>query len=184
VAEHAIRPLYDALGADGYYQQRGDTYTNPHADAIKALITDNIQQINCDGGVLDFCAGGGEVSQVLHELGVRNITGSDPYTYALYERQNPYPCQRISFDDVIKNGVSGEYSTIICSFALHLCPEKDLFPVVWNLLEAAPQLIVITPHKRPELEKLPAFALEWVAETNTEKGKKVRMKAYKRKFAS
>jgi hypothetical protein len=47
------------------------------------------------------------------------------------------------------------------------------------LLQAAPTLVIITPHKRPELEKLPGVVLAWEDFAETEKGKKVRMKAYR-----
>jgi hypothetical protein len=61
---------------------------------------------------------------------------------------------------------------------LHLCPAKDLFPLTWQLFDSAPLLVVVTPHKRPELEKMSHISLVWEDSVETEKGKKVRMKAY------
>jgi hypothetical protein len=46
------------------------------------------------------------------------------------------------------------------------------------LLQAAPLLVIITPHKRPELEKLQGIELLWEDAVETARGKKVRMKAY------
>lgn len=128
--------------------------------------------------VLDFAAGGGEVTLALRDLGAQNLAGCDPFTFDLFEQQTGLPCLRYSFKDVVKNGLHERYSVIISSFALHLCPQKDLFPLTWNLLQAAPLLVVLTPHKRPELELLPGIALQWEDVVENERGKKVRIKGY------
>jgi SAM-dependent methyltransferase len=175
----AIRPLYETYGAEGYYRDHAGDYANPHFPEIKTLLERNFHRFDCSGGVLDFAAGGGEVAQVLQKLGVEKITGCDPFTFQLFEKNTGLACLRFSFKDVVKGEPLGQYSLIISSFALHLCPPKDLFPLTWNLLQAAPLLVVITPHKRPELEKLPGVQLIWEDFTETERGKKVRMKAYK-----
>jgi hypothetical protein len=173
-----IRPLYDTYGAEGYYRDHAGDYENPHFPEIKTLLERNFSRFDCADGVLDFAAGGGEVAQVLKNMGVDNITGCDPFTFGLFEKNTGLPCLRWSFKDVIKGEPLGQYSLIISSFALHLCPQKDLFPLTWHLLQAAPTLVVITPHKRPELEKLPGVGLVWEDVAETERGKKVRMKAY------
>lgn len=174
-----IRPLYDQHGAEGYYREFADEYENPHLSQIRALLERNFERLDCSSGtVLDFAAGGGEVASALQSLGVKNIVGSDPFTHALFEQKTGLPCLRLSFKDVLREGLSGQYSLIISSFALHLCPPKDLFPLTWNLLQAAPLLVLITPHKRPELEKLQGIQLVWEDCAETERGKKVRMKAY------
>lgn len=175
----AIRPLYDTCGVEGYYRDHADEYANPHFSEIKTLLERNFPRFDFSGGVLDFAAGGGEVAQVLQKLGVEKITGCDPFTFDLFEKNTGLACLRLSFKDVVKGASLGQYSLIISSFALHLCPPKDLFPLIWNLLQAAPTLVIITPHERPELEKLPGVALAWEDFAETEKGKKVRMKAYR-----
>ena len=175
-----IRPLYDEHGAEGYYRAFADTYENPHFPEIKKLLERNMGKFDCSA-VLDFAAGGGEVTQVLQGLGMRGITGCDPFTFDLFEKNTCCTCLRLSFMDVIKNGLPGHYSTIFSSFALHLCPVRDLFSLSWQLLEAAPVLVVLTPHKRPELEKLEGVELLWEDVVSTERGKKVRLKTYKRK---
>lgn len=174
-----IRPLYDAYGAEGYYRDHAGDYTNPHLPQIEALLARNAHRLDTSGGVLDFAAGGGEVSAFLHTQGVTQLIGCDPFTYELFEKQTGLPCLRLSFRDVIRSGLPGQYSLIVCSFALHLCPQKELFPLVWNLLQAAPGLAIITPHKRPELEKLPGIELAWQDTAETARGKKVRMKLYR-----
>ncbi|MBL7810357.1 MAG: hypothetical protein JNN28_21215 [Saprospiraceae bacterium] len=175
-----IRPLYDQYGADGYYQQFSEEYENPHFPLIKALLEKNLFRLDGSAGVLDFSAGGGEVSQVLVSAGWNLVLGCDPYTHQLYTQNTGLPCLQLSFKDVIRSGLPGRYSLIISSFALHLCPEKELFSLVWNLFEAAPVIVVITPHKRPELEHLPGIQLVWEDLVENDRGKKVRMKVYRR----
>lgn len=174
----AIRPLYEAFGVEAYYREQAETYENPHFPEIETLLERNFPRFDCSGGVLDFAAGGGEVTRVLLRLGVLDITGCDPFTFRLFEQQTGLPCLHWSFKDLVKGQSPGRYSLIISSFALHLCPPKDLFSLTWNLLQAAPALVVVTPHKRPELEKLPGIALTWEDAVATERGKKVRIKAY------
>lgn len=174
-----IRPLYDEHGAEGYYRAFSDAYENPHLPEICALLERNLERLDCSGTVLDFAAGGGEVATALQVLGVEHIVGCDPFTHALFERKTGLPCLQLDFKSVIRSGLPGPYSTIISSFALHLCPLKELFPLCWQLFQAAPLLVVITPHKRPELEKLPGVSLVWEDAVKTARGKKVRMKAYR-----
>jgi hypothetical protein len=173
----AIRPLYEAYGAEGYYRQLGDAYENPHAPEIEVLLRRNLHRIGTEG-VLDFAAGGGEVTRVLQSAGVTRIAGADPYTADLYRKNTGLPCEPWSFDDVVRFGIAGRYSAVVCSFALHLCAPRQLFSVAWNLLQAAPLLVVLTPHKRPELEAFDAFVVRWEDHTLTPRGKRVRMKAY------
>ena len=174
----SIRPLYDQYGAEGYYQSQGDSYENPHLPLIERLLERNGHRLNMDGKILDFAAGGGEVTRTLVRMGAREVEGSDPFTWSLYEKKTGLPCHRYSFMDVVKNGLEGSYSTIISSFAMHLCPQKDLFSLTWNLFQATPLLVIITPHKRPELELIPGVELCWQDITEDERGKKVRIKAY------
>jgi SAM-dependent methyltransferase len=174
-----IRPLYDEYGAEGYYRDHAQAYANPHEPEIRHLLTQHFERLDCSGGVLDFAAGGGEVARALQDLGVRRIVGCDPYTFDLFEQKTALPCLRHGFREVIRGAdLGGPYSLTICSFAMHLCPEKDLYPLVRALLDVAPTLVIVTPHKRPELEKLVGVSLAWQAEALTERGKKVRIKAY------
>lgn len=173
----AIRPLYEEHGVEGYYRDHAMAYENPHLPEIRTLLERNRARMDTNR-VLDFAAGGGEVTRVLQDLGVQDISGCDPYTAALYAQNTGQTCLPFSFKDVIRNGLPDPYSVVICSFALHLCPAKQLFPLCWNLLQAAPLLVVLTPHKRPELESLPGIGLVWEDFALTERGKKVRCKAY------
>ena len=173
-----IRPLYDAYGVDGYYRDHAAAYENPHFPEIKTLLERNLHRMDTSR-VLDFGCGSGEVTRVLQAAGIDDITGCDPYTSAQYIEQTGRACWQLSFRDVIKTGMPENFSTIISSFALHLCPVKDLFPLSWNLFQSAPLLVVLTPHKRPELELLPGIEMAWEDFTLTTRGKKVRCKAYR-----
>ena len=148
---------------------------------VAELVRRNYSTWDGKGGILDFCAGGGEVTTVLQECGCKQLSGSDPFTWALYEKNTGIVCHKWSFEDVIRNGCGIRYSTIVCSFAMHLCPQKQLFPLVWNLLEAAPQLVIISPHKRPELEHFEGIRLVSEDEVFTERGKKVRLKTFRKR---
>ena len=186
--EDAIRNQYAEQGVDAYYEQHGNTYTNPHFAQIEALLLQNQSKIDY-AQVLDFCAGGGEVSQILQQAGFTNLLGCDPYTHELYTQQIAQTCLTYNFQEVIQ-GRLNEYvanelnnqafSSIICSFAMHLCPEKQLYPLVYNLFQLTAQIIIITPHKRPALEELAQVNLDFEDFVLTKRGKKVKLKSYSR----
>jgi hypothetical protein len=172
-----IREKYETFGAEDYYKNHATDYQNPHFKEIKALLIQNYLRFDCSN-VLDLSAGGGEVSRILLDLNLGEIEGCDPFTFDLFEKNIQKPCLTHSFMDIVKGVELKKYSAIVCSFAMHLCPDKDLFSLVWNLFQAAPTLLIITPHKRPELEKLPNVKLLWEDFALTERGKKVRIKCY------
>lgn len=174
----AIRSLYAQLGVNAYYRHYGYTYQNPHLNQIIALLTQNQQHLDYSE-VLDFCAGGGEVSLILKQLGFPNSKGSDPYLQELYQKNTQQPCYSWSFETVVKQGIEGSYTCIICSFALHLCPHELLYALIIQLFQHSPLLVVITPHKRPALEQYEGINLAFSDYSLTEKGKKVHLKAYK-----
>lgn len=173
----AIRNEYAAHGVEGYYQQSGQHYENPHFPQIQSLLNQNEHRIDYSS-VFDFCCGGGEVSQVLQALGYPLPHASDPFTQTAYQKNFNQACWNFTFEDVIKGKLEGHFSSIICSFAMHLCPEKQLYPLVYQLLQHSKQLVIITPHKRPELEKLNGIELTFNDFTLTERGKKVFLKSY------
>lgn len=174
----AIRNLYAQLGVDAYYQQYGYAYQNPHLAQIAQLIHQNKERLDYSQ-VLDFCAGGGEVSMVLQQLGFADSVGSDPYLQELYQKNTQLPCYSWSFEQVVKQGLEGQYSCIICSFALHLCPKELLYALVVQLFQHSNMLVVITPHKRPILENYAGVELAFQDYALTDKGKKVHLKAYR-----
>jgi hypothetical protein len=178
-----IRPLYDEHGAEGYYQAFADTYSNPHEAQIRALVSAHFNVLKTTQGVLDFGAGGGEVTRALKDMGAQTCIGCDPFTWALYERQTGCACLRHSFADIIRGAdLGGPYGCVVASFSMHLCPEKDLFSLTDALFGVAQQIAIITPHKRPELERIPNINLTFEASTQNERGKQVRLKVYERNY--
>ena len=179
----SIRQAYEKDGVAGFYQKSADEYQNPHFDQIIDLLVKNEHRINYQK-VLDFGAGGGEVTQVLQTLGYEGQIGVDPYTHSLFEKQTKLPCLPFSFEETIKGKLSQSlalntpFTAIISSFAMHLCDEKQLYPLAFELFNLSPNIIIITPHKRPVLEVLPNVALLFSDFSLTERGKKVFLKSY------
>jgi len=175
--DEAIRIKYEKLGVEKYYKKYAFKYTNPHFLQIEELLINNEKHIDYSK-VLDFCAGGGEASKVLQELGYKGMMGSDPFTHKLYKRNVKRPCEKWSFEEVIRQKMTGDYSSIICSFGMHLCEEKKLYPLTLELFQHAPTLVIITPHKRPILEEITGIEKVHEDFALTPKGKKVRLKVY------
>lgn len=174
----AIRNAYSEQGVKAYYLENGAQYSNPHFLEIRTLLKQNETRIDYSQ-VLDFCCGSGEVSLVLQEMDFPLPSASDPYTQKAYEANFARSCQSYSFEDIIRGQLEGQFSAIICSFAMHLCPEKQLYPLVFQLFQHTSQLVILTPHKRPALEALDGVQLDFEDFTLTERGKQVRLKSYK-----
>ncbi|HRJ14778.1 MAG TPA: hypothetical protein PLI34_07265 [Saprospiraceae bacterium] len=173
----AVRNRYAELGVEVYYREEGSDYNNPHFPQIRQLLLNNRHRIDFSHS-LDFCCGSGEVSKVVLEMGFPLPSASDPFTAEAYGRNFDAECLPWSFDDVIRGKAEGRFSSVICSFAMHLCPEKKLFPLTRQLLSMAPQLVVVTPHKRPDLSKLEGVQLDFEDAWRTERGKSVFLKSY------
>jgi hypothetical protein len=190
----AIRDEYAEKGVEAYYKANANVYENPHFPYIKALLWQNKHRINYER-VLDFCAGGGEVTLIVSdenfltektlEIKKKDLqhVGCDPFTYKLYEKNTGCPCLPFDFEDVIKGKLykklaGDSFTSVISSFGMHLCPEKQLFPLVYQLFALSENIVIITPHKRPQLEKLQGVQLLFEDFVLTEKGKKVFLKSY------
>jgi hypothetical protein len=188
----AIREEYADHGVEAFYKTNAHVYENPHFPYIQSLLEQNKNRLDyCS--VLDFCGGGGEVTVILQGMGFENSIGCDPFTHKLFEKNTGKKCWRFSFDDVVKRKLTAKYppqystekkpfSSIICSFGMHLCLEKMLHPLVFQLFTLTDTLVIITPHKRPVLEELDGVQLSFDDFTLTEKGKKVFLKAYSSNF--
>lgn len=179
--ENAIRNQYAKLGVDAYYEQNGDNYENPHFPLIEELLQKNKERIDYSQ-VLDLSCGSGEVTSVLQEMGFDQSVGCDPFTHKLYRKKTQKPCFEWTFKDILKGKLTGNYSAIICSFAMHLAEEKDLYSLCLKLFQCSEQLIIITPHKRPQLENIAGVEKSFEDFALTYKQKKVRLKAYQSLF--
>jgi SAM-dependent methyltransferase len=148
-----IRPQYEAHGVTGFYQQFGATYSNPHEAQIKILLERLIPDWSLDlSRVLDLACGSGEVSSVILEHG-GTVTAIDPFTFEAYHARTGLEAERWSFED-IANGVleNQKFSLIVCSFALHLVEASRLPTIAFQLAQIADTLLILTPHKRPNLK--------------------------------
>ena len=179
----AIRNEYADMGVEDYYRNHGDVYENPHFPYIQQLLEQNQHRIDYTK-TLDLACGGGEVTLILRGLGFDDSIGCDPFTGSLFEKNTGKACLALSFEDIVKGALTNNpstnnyFTTTISSFAMHLCPTKQLFSLVAQLFLLTKNIAIITPHKRPELEKLANVQLLFEDFVLTERGKKVFLKSY------
>ncbi len=150
----AIRNAYQKYGVKTFYQHFGDTYRNPHEASIVKVIEAMLSVCLPDfSKVLDLACGSGEVTLALKALGYNNVEGIEPYTFKAYFKRTGQHAEQYRFEE-IENGVLSDrrYTTIICSFALHLVQPSRLPTLLYQLSQIAPSLLVITPHKKPEIK--------------------------------
>jgi len=158
----SVREEYEQHGVRGYYEQFGEAYRNPHEAAIRSALHAGLTGWQVDlSRVLDLACGSGEVTLVLQELGCGSIDGIDPYTAEAYRARTGRQAEPFTFEQVAEGALeSRRYSLIVCSFALHLLPASRLPVVAYQLQRIAPALIILTPHKRPQLREAWGWQLE------------------------
>jgi SAM-dependent methyltransferase len=155
--EFAIRHAYEKYGVNGYYSQFGSDYRNPHEDRLKLVVHQLVEKWNLTRTerILDLACGSGEITLILRGLGFQHINGIDPYTSEAYEKRTGNSIHaKWTFEQIADGCLENEgdiYDTIICSFAAHLIPPSYLPLVMIQLRFIAKKLIILTPHKRPEL---------------------------------
>ena len=99
-------------------------------------------------------AGSGEVTLLLRERGAARIDGIDPYTAEAYRRRTGQEAQPLTFANIAAGALAGRrYSLIVCSFALHLCEQSRLPRLMMELRTISDALLILTPHKRPEIRE-------------------------------
>lgn len=149
----AVRNAYQAVGVTGYYASHGDSYRNPHEPIIGELLGQFAAPLIAAGPrVLDLACGSGEVTLALRSIGEFQVTGLDPYTAAAYQARTGAEPLTLTFEQIAAGGLSTlRFDTVICSFALHLVEESRLPLLLHQLAEIASHLLVLTPHKRPDL---------------------------------
>ncbi len=179
--DKGISDKYRKMGVEKYYARFGSSYTNPHYREVRLLLMNNASRLDYSN-TLDFCCGAGEVSTVLEELGFSSFEGMDPFTEEAFKKNHDVPFFDSDFDTIIKEGLPGKYSSVICSFAMHLCPEEKLYPLCSKIFESSPSLVIITPHKRPDLSVVDGITLEFEDFVLTAKGKKVRLRTYSHSY--
>lgn len=151
---NSIRAGYEKLGIDEYYKQHSEDYTNPHYKTIEHILKNYIETYDIGKNILDLCCGSGEITRILDSIGNYNIEGLDPYTAPAYAKNTDKECYIYNFKDIVNGALENKkYDTIICSFAMHLCEESMLNNLLYQLSRITDILIILTPHKRPEINK-------------------------------
>jgi len=157
-----IRKEYETYGVEGYYERFGHEYENPHEVAIRLLLRRALETWDIDTGrVLDLACGSGEVTLALQELGCDDIAGIDPFTLEAYLARTGRPVERLTFEELAAGALAGRrYSLVVSSFALHLIEESRLPRLLYQLGTITPDLIVLTPHKRPSIREEWGWSLD------------------------
>ncbi|MCI0392360.1 MAG: class I SAM-dependent methyltransferase [Acidobacteria bacterium] len=158
----AIRHQYEEHGVEGYYSQSGSDYRNPHEPIIREVLRAAVEQWQLDlMHVLDLACGSGEVTLALRELGSEKIDGIDPHTGEAYLARTGQEAESFNFEQIAEGALSGRrFSLIICSFALHLIDVSWLAALLAQLGLISDRLLILTPHKRPELNPEWGWTLE------------------------
>lgn len=141
-----------ASSVESFYLKHGHEYRNDHEIQVKELTRWACDILN-PKHVLDLACGSGEVSLVIQSIG-SYVKGVDPYCYEAFKNRTRQDALRLTFDQVIAGQLSAErFDAIFCSFALHLLPIWKLRNLLFKLKEYSGTLVVITPIKRPEINK-------------------------------
>jgi SAM-dependent methyltransferase len=160
---HSMRKEYDENGVEGFYLKHGATYRNKHGPEIKRVVRYVKAKLPTELSdprtirILDLACGSGESTLALVENKVavlENVDACDPYTYAAFEEVCGKPAFRWSFED-IADGVLEDvpcYNLTVCSFALHLLDVSKLFGCCYQLALKSNYLLLLSPHKRPEIK--------------------------------
>ncbi|KAF9236521.1 hypothetical protein BU15DRAFT_89137 [Melanogaster broomeanus] len=100
---------------------------------------------------LDSTTSASVVNQVPKDL---LIMAADPYTEAAYVERTTLPCAPLSFREISEGALPPKSRLpLVCSFALHLIESSsELFALLWELSTKARWLIVLAPHKKPEIK--------------------------------
>jgi hypothetical protein len=143
----SIRSIYKSIGVEAFFSGK-TRYENPHSREVAALIRNNHLTLPLEC-VLDLACGNGLVTSSLQALGHFGVIGLDPFRSEEYTARTGRPSYRMSFKDIVNDGLPQEFSCIICSFALHLCKHSMLPDLLWRLSERSNILVVISPSKFP-----------------------------------
>ncbi len=157
-----MRKAYDKYGVVGYYTLYGSVYENKHESAIKKImkfIKEKFPVELCNSEnihVLDLACGNGIIFNELINNNIalsENIDACDPYTFKAFEKNCIKSAFKWSFEDII-NGILDNlsYDLVICSFALHLLDVSKLFICCYQLALKSNYLLILTPHKKPEIK--------------------------------
>jgi ubiquinone/menaquinone biosynthesis C-methylase UbiE len=161
-SQESIRGQYEHYGVRDFYERWGDTYRNPHESAISEVLHRAVECWHPNlSHVLDLACGSGEVTLALKRLGRVTVDGIDPYTGQAYLQRTGQPAESYTFEQIAAGVIADRsYSLLVCSFALHLVEISRLPTLAYQLSRIAPTLIVITPHKCPQLKPAWGWSLQ------------------------
>lgn len=148
IFEKGIRDEYTKYGVDKFYKMNKTSYINPHLINIHLVIDWILTKINISS-IIDLAAGTGEVTSYLAKNGITDAIGIDPYLSETYEKNTGNECLNLSFQDIAIDGINHSAQTIICSYALHLCPKSYFNQLMFNLSLNCEYFILISPSKYP-----------------------------------
>jgi SAM-dependent methyltransferase len=149
----SIRNQYAELGVRAFYEREGARYRNPHEGEAAKVLAHFAPQLDL-GHPLDIACGSGEMTLALRRLGAGRVTGLDPYTASAYLGRTGQEALPLLFEDIARGALpDNKYTLGVCSFALHLVDDSYLPSVCLELAEVMPDLVVISPNKKPELRK-------------------------------
>lgn len=158
----SIRSQYQRDGVVETYLRRAADYRNPHEGAVREALNAVLTRgAVAPGPAIDLACGSGEATLTLHERGFDPITGIDPYTGPAYLARTGRRAEDLSFEAIARGALDKRRAElIVCSYALHLCPGSWLPSLCLALARVAPRLIVITPHKKPEIDEAWGWRLD------------------------
>ncbi len=147
-----IRNKYSEIGVDNYYNFNKSEYKNPHLSKVEKCLEWVNDKINI-GYFLDLSCGNGEVSSYLQKFGINNFKGSDPYFSEIFKGNFNKECFKLRFEDIALTSLPESFNTIICSYALQLCPKSYFDTLLYNLSSNCKYFVVISPSKYPVISE-------------------------------
>lgn len=127
-----------------------------------------------DGGIATECAANdGDSTTIPADVGIISAATKESLSDQVFTW---------SFEDIAAGAlIDRHYSVVVCSFALHLCEPSYLATTCSALAMVADRLIVLTPHKRPDIK--PAWGWALVSDERDDHWR-VRCRQYKSLFSS
>jgi hypothetical protein len=142
--ELKIYNQYQKYGVEDYYKKFSKTYSNPHEEKIRKIYLEHIGPlILTNDKILDIATGNGLMCKLVNSYNANyNIEGTDPYF------SNEYCNMNLSFRDIAKGLLFGEYDTAICCYAYHLIEDGLRYDFLSSLALSAKKFIILSPSKK------------------------------------